>query len=89
MGSPWTCFNYPFIVHSIVATAKNYSLCLICYFGITLIIFAAEVAVGLTHVIIFTGCVLAFLELYGMTVLMRLLGLFYRMTQAKLGWMAD
>jgi hypothetical protein len=38
---------------------------------------------------LFTGIGLAFLELAGMTMLMRMLGLFYRMNQAKLGWMAD
>jgi hypothetical protein len=89
MGSPWTCFNYPFVVHSILATPRNYVICLVCYFGTTVVLGVAEVAVQRANVIVFTGCGLAFLELYGMTVLMRLLGLFYRMNQAKLGWMAD
>jgi hypothetical protein len=89
MGSPWACFNYPFVVHSILATPKNYAICLAMYFGVSLVVGIAEVAVALADVIVFTGVGLAFLELYGMTVLMRLLGLFYRMNQAKLGWMAD
>jgi hypothetical protein len=89
MGSPWTCFNYPFVVHSILATPRNYVICLACYFGTTVVLGIAETVVTLANVIVFTGCGLAFLELYGMTVLMRLLGLFYRMNQAKLGWMAD
>jgi hypothetical protein len=89
MGSPWTCFNYPFVVHSIIATPRNYAICLACYFGISVVVGIAEVAVRMANVIVFTGCALAFLELYGMTVLMRLLGLFYRMNQAKLGWLAD
>jgi hypothetical protein len=89
MGSPFTCFNYPFVVHSIIATPRNYVICLACYFGIAFVVGIAETAVSLANVVVFTGCALAFLELYGMTVLMRLLGLFYRMNQAKLGWMAD
>jgi hypothetical protein len=89
MGSPWTCFNYPFIVHSIISAPRNYLICLACYFGTTIVLGIAEVAVTLANMILFTGIALAFLELYGMTVLMRLLGLFYRMNQAKLGWMAD
>ena len=89
MGSPFTCFNYPFVVHSIVAAPRNYLICLAVYFGTSLIVGVAEAVVGIADVIVFTGVGLAFLELYGMTVLMRLLGLFYRMNQAKLGWMAD
>jgi hypothetical protein len=89
MGSPFTCFNFPFVFRSIGSTAGNYMICLACCFGVLLIVGAAEFVVTLTDVILFTGLVLAFIELYGMTVLMRLLGLFYRMTQAKLGWLTD
>ena len=50
---------------------------------------AIEYLVKVAGVIVLTGFALAFLELYGMTMLMRLLGLFYRMNQARLAWMAD
>jgi hypothetical protein len=89
MGSPFTCFNFPFIFRSMGAASRNYMICLGCYFGVTMVVLAAETAVKIGGVIVFTGFALALLELYGMTVLMRLLGLFYRMSQAKLGWMAD
>ena len=89
MGSPWTCFNYPFVVHSILATPRSYGICLVCYFGTAVVVGIAETAVQMANVLLFTGLGLAFIELYGMTVLMRLLGQFYRMNQAKLGWMAD
>ena len=89
MGSPFTCFNYPFVAHSIVATMKSYAVCLAMYFGIAIVVGMGELVVALANIMVFTGVGLAFLELYGMTVLMRLLGLFYRMNQAKLGWMAD
>lgn len=89
MGSPFTCLNFPFVFKSIGAAKQNYLICLGCYFGVTLVMGVAEFVVGRFQIILFTGLLLAFLELYGMTVLMRLLGLFYRMSQAKLGWMAD
>jgi hypothetical protein len=89
MGSPWTCLNFPFIFKSIGAAPRNYVICLGCYLGTALVVGAAEFAVQRMNLILFTGFVVALLELYGMTVLMRLLGLFYRMSQAKLGWMAD
>ena len=89
MGSPFTCLNFPFVFKSIGAAGRNYLICLGCYFGVVLLMGAAEFAVRRLDLLIFTGFILAFLELYGMTVLMRLLGLFYRMSQAKLGWMAD
>jgi hypothetical protein len=89
MGSCWTCFNFPFVIHSILKTPGNYGICLAMYFGTSLIVGAAETGVWMGGVVVPTGFALAFMELYGMTVLMRLLGLFYRMNQAKLGWMAD
>lgn len=89
MGSPFTCFNFPFIFRSIGAASKDYMICLASYFVTSVVVASAEVAVKAANVIVFTGFGLAFLELYGMTVLMRELGLFYRMNQAKLGWMAD
>jgi hypothetical protein len=88
MGSPWTCFHVPFIVRSIVATPKNYGICLGAYLG-TFVMFAGAEFVGALIGILPTGLAVAFFELYGMTVLMRLMGLFYLMNQAKLNWMAD
>jgi hypothetical protein len=89
MGSPFTCFNFPFIFRSIGAAPRNYLICLGCYFGISLLVGAVEFAVNVGGVIVLTGFAVGFLELYGMTMLMRLLGLFYRMNQARLGWLAD
>lgn len=89
MGSPWTGFNYPFVFRSILSTPKNYLICLVAYFGTLFVVGGAETGARIGNVVILTGFALAFIELYGMTVLMRLLGLFYRMNQAKLGWMAD
>ena len=89
MGSPFACFNFPFIFRSIGASARSYLLCLLCYFGVWGVAIGVEVVVKVTGVIVFTGFALALIELYGMTMLMRLLGLFYRMNQARLGWMAD
>lgn len=89
MGSPFTCFNFPFIFRSIGAAPRSYLVCLGCYFGVWLILGAIEFMVHVSGVLILTGFAMAFIELYGMTTLMRLLGLFYRMNQAKLGWMAD
>lgn len=89
MGSPFACFNFPFVFRSIGATGRSYLLCLACYFGVWAIAIGVEVVVKLTGVIVFTGFGIALIELYGMTMLMRLLGLFYRMNQARLGWMAD
>jgi hypothetical protein len=88
MGSPWTCFNFPFVFHSIGSATRDYLICLACYFGVVAGVGAIEF---LAHIagIMLTGFAIAFIELYGMTMLMRLLGLFYRMNQAKLGWMAD
>ena len=64
-------------------------ICLASYFVTSLIMVGAELLVKAADIMLFTGIGLAFIELYGMTVLMRMLGLFYRMNQAKLGWMAD
>lgn len=89
MGSPFTCFNFPFVFRSIGAAMRDYLICLACYFGVWLILGAVEYLVKVAGVLLLTGFALAFLELYGMTLLMRLLGLFYRMNQARLGWMAD
>lgn len=89
MGSPFTCFNFPFVFRSIGAASKDYLLCLAAYFGMTVLLFGAEFVVKAANLMLFTGILLAFLELFGMTVLMRMLGLFYRMNQARLGWMAD
>lgn len=89
MGSPFTCFNFPFVFRSIASTFGTYAVCLACYFGVSIVVGAAEFVVKVTEFFLFTGFVVAFLELYGMTMLMRLLGQFYRMTQARLGWMAD
>lgn len=89
MGSPFTCFNFPFVFRSIGAASKDYLICLASAFFGSLIIGAAEVAVRAADLMVFTGLGLALLELYGMTMLMRELGLFYRMNQARLGWMAD
>jgi len=89
MGSPFTCFNFPFIFRSIGASAKSYAVCLGCYFGVWLVVAGVEYMVHIAGLLMLTGFAMAFLELYGMTMLMRLLGLFYRMNQARLGWMAD
>jgi hypothetical protein len=89
MGSPFTCFNFPFVFRSIGSAAKDYMICLGAYFVTWLVMGAAEAGVRAANIILFTGLGLAFLELYAMTVLMRMLGLFYRMNQARLGWMAD
>lgn len=89
MGSPFTCFNFPFVFRSIGAASKDYGICLAAYFVTSVVVFGAEVVVRAADVMVLTGFGLAFLELFGMTVLMRMLGLFYRMNQARLGWMAD
>jgi hypothetical protein len=89
MGSPFTCLNFPFVFGSIGAAAKDYMICLAAYFVTWMVVGAAEAAVRAANIMLVTGLGLAFLELYGMTVLMRMLGLFYRMNQARLGWMAD
>jgi hypothetical protein len=88
MGSPWTCLNVPFVARSIVAAPKDYLICLALYFGTFLLTGGAELAARLVGIVP-TGLALGFLELYAMTVLMRLMGQFYRMNQARLGWMAD
>ena len=49
----------------------------------------AEFVVKAANIMLVGGLLLAFIELYGMTLLMRMLGIFYRMNQARLGWMAD
>jgi hypothetical protein len=89
MGSPFTCVNFPFVFRSIGAAGKDYAICLAFYFGTSIAVALAEIAVKAADIMLFTGIGLAFLELAGMTMLMRMLGLFYRMNQAKLGWMAD
>jgi len=89
MGSPFTCFNFPFVFGSIGSATRDYMICLASYFVTSLIMVGAELLVKAADILLFTGIGLAFIELYGMTVLMRELGLFYRMNQAKLGWMAD
>jgi hypothetical protein len=88
MGSPFTCFNFPFIFKSMGAS-KDYLICFISYVLTWGVFFGAEFVVKAANIMLFGGFILAFIELYGMTVLMRELGLFYRMNQAKLGWMAD
>ncbi|HLY12353.1 MAG TPA: hypothetical protein VKW04_23830 [Planctomycetota bacterium] len=88
MGSPWTCLNVPFVVRSILATPGNYLICAGLYLGTFGLWAGAEAGAALLGILP-TGFALAFFELYGMTVLMRLLGLFYRMNQAKLGWLSD
>jgi len=89
MGSPFTCFNFPFVFRSIGASARSYAICLGCYFGVWFVVAGVEYLVHVAGLLMLTGFAMAFIELYGMTMLMRLLGLFYRMNQAKLGWMAD
>jgi hypothetical protein len=89
MGSPFTCFNFPFVFRSIGAAPRSYLICLACYFGVWILVGAVEFLVNVTGVLMMTGFGMALLELYGMTMLMRLLGLFYRMNQAKLAWLAD
>lgn len=88
MGSPFTCLNVPFIVRSIVAAPRNYLICLGAYFGTLLVVGGAETMAFIVGILP-TGFAVALLELYCMTVLMRLMGLFYRINQAKLAWMAD
>jgi hypothetical protein len=88
MGSPWTCFNFPFVIRSLFASPKNYLICLGAYLGVFAILGGAEFGAALLGILP-TGFALAFLELYGMSILMRLLGLFYFMDQAKLGWLTD
>lgn len=86
LGSPWACLRVPFVVRSMFSVPKGYAICLAMYVAVLAIAVGAEAGAAAVGIVP-TGIGLAFIELLGMTVLMRLLGLFYRMNQAKLAWL--
>ena len=88
LGSPWVCLNAPFVVKSMFAATKDYAICVALYFGTFFITGSAELVAALVGIVP-TGFALCFIELYSMTVLMRMMGQFYRMNQAKLAWLGD
>jgi hypothetical protein len=88
MGSPWACLNAPFVIRSMFAAPKDYAICVALYFGVFFISGGGEVVAALLGIIP-TGLALGFVELYCMTVLMRMMGQFYRMNQARLAWLGD
>lgn len=88
LGSPFVCLNAPFIVKSMFASTKDYAICVGLYFGTFFLTGGAELVAAFVGIIP-TGFAICFLELYSMTVLMRMMGQFYRMNQAKLGWLGD
>jgi hypothetical protein len=88
LGSPWTCLHVPFVARSMLAAPRDYVLCVVVYLGTFTLIGGAELVAKLVGILP-TGLALGFLELYGMTLLMRLTGHFYRMNQARLAWLGD
>lgn len=88
-GHPFACFNPIFILRSMFADPKNYAICVVGYFGAAVLFGVLEAVAALPGLFLFSGVVVTLLELYGMTVQMRILGIFYRMNQAKLRWMSD
>jgi hypothetical protein len=88
-GHPFACFNPVFILRSMFAAPKNYAICVLGYFGTAFLVGVLEAVAALPKVFLFTGVAIVMLEIYGLTVQMRILGVFYRMNQSKLRWMSD
>ncbi len=88
-GHPFACFNPVFIGRSMFAAPGNYAICVVAYFGTTILYGVLEILAAGLGLFLFTGLPVVLVELYCVTVQMRILGVFYRMNQSKLGWMGD
>ncbi len=88
-GNPFACINPVFILRSIRAAPKNYAICLLGFFGTAVLAGILETVSLLFGFFLFSGLVVTLIEIYAFTVQMRILGVFYRMNQSKLAWMAE
>jgi hypothetical protein len=88
-GHPFACLNPVFVFRSMFAAPKNYAVCVLAYFGTGILVILLEGVASFSGLFLFSGAVVCLIELYGMTVQMRILGIFYRMNQSKLRWMSD
>ncbi len=88
-GHPMACINPFFIIRSIGVARKNYAICILAYFGVAVAAGILEVLARLPGIFLFSSALATLMEIYGGVVQMRILGIFYRMNQARLGWMSD
>jgi len=87
---PFACVNPAFILRSIWSAKFDYFLCTIGYFIIAILVGVPKVIAGL-HWIVFLATLLpiSFIVMYGTVVQMRLLGLFFRYNQGRMGWLIE
>lgn len=88
-GHPLACVNPFFILRSIGLTRKDYAVCVLAYFGVAAAAVLLELLAALPRIFLFSSALATLVELYGGVVQMRILGIFYRMNQAKMRWMMD
>jgi hypothetical protein len=87
-GYPWACLNPAFIWRSIRAAGKDYAVCVVSFFGMWLLGGVLEWLATVNFLFFFLGIIPACLiEMYSQVVQMRLLGLFFRYNQGRLGWL--
>jgi hypothetical protein len=88
-GHPLACVNPFFLVKSIGVARKDYGICILAYFGVAVAAGVLEVLTVMPGIFFFSSALATLVELYGGVVQMRILGIFYRMNQAKMRWMMD
>jgi hypothetical protein len=88
-GNPLACINPAFIFRSIRAAPKNYAICVLGFFGTVAIAGVLEAVSAAAGIFAFSGLLVTLIEIYAGAVQMRILGVFYRMNQAKLSWMTE
>ncbi len=87
---PFACVNPAFILRSIGSAKFDYFLCTVGYFIIAIVVGGVR-GVASLHWLIFHATLLpmCFFAMYGTVVQMRLLGLFFRYNQGKMGWLIE
>ncbi len=86
-GNPWACLQVPYLLRSARSSFRDYALCLAVFYGLGFLITGLETAARLPGLFLVGGILPVFAEIYGASVLMRILGLFYLTNRARLGWM--
>ncbi len=86
-GNPFTGFNYAFVFRSMFVAKGNYAICILVCFGTLLVVGVLQAVSRMPGIFVFSSLLATLVGMYGNVVMMRILGVFYRMNQAKLGWM--
>jgi len=87
-GYPWACINPAFVWRSIRAAGSDYAVCVVAFFATGVLGAVLEWLATINFLFFFLGIIPACLiAMYSQVVQMRLLGLFFRYNQGKLGWL--